>query len=295
MNRLNQEVSNLAKELHEMMHFLHTHMTLPHFSSTLPPYSSFSLHTQPSSTSLTPSPSDWPSHLPFGLAAQAPCRQTEPSTRDSLGLRVGCGCSGGLAHGRGSVVGQEGEHVHRPASPHSTCTHPMWCADEERMATLGLESQPNPYQTSRTTPSSPYLSRQAPQPGPSLLSLAPNFSSISGPTRVAPQVGMGNLCSHGNLSQSHPSLNLQTTADLTCQCSTMATPIHASLTPTSPPQPLMAVSPLLHSGICSPSASHLSTGPRQNDPVGSSPIHTHDVAPGDMTKTGVRANVSNVV
>ncbi|XP_017576726.1 potassium voltage-gated channel subfamily H member 4a [Pygocentrus nattereri] len=297
MNRLNQEVSNLAKELQEMMHFLHTHLTLPHFSSTLPPYSSFSLHTQPGNTNLSPSPSDWPTRLPF-MAAPAPCRQTEPSTRDSLGLRASCGCSGGPAHGRGSVVGQEGEHVHRLASPHSTCPHSVCCTDQERVAALGLESQPNPFQTSRTTPNSPYLRHQAPQPVPSLISLAPNFSSISGPTRMAPQVGIGTsvtqnkahpLCSHGNLSQSHPSLNLQTTPELTCQQSTAATPIHISLTPTGHPQPLTAVSPLLHSGICSSSTSHVPTGPRQNDPVGSSPIHMHDnvqTAAREMTNTG---------
>ncbi|KAI4905898.1 hypothetical protein NFI96_013274 [Prochilodus magdalenae] len=296
MNRLNQEVSNLAKELHEMMHFLHTHMTLPHFSSSLPPYSSFSLHTQPSSTSLSASPSDWPTRLPFSMAAPVPCRQTEPSTRDTLGLRTGCTCGGGPAHGRGSVVGQEGEHVHPPAGPHSTCPHSICCSEQERVAALGLESQPSIFQTSRTTPNSPYLRHQAPRPVSSLLSLAPNLSS--GPMRMAPQVGIGAsvtqnkahpLCSHGNLSQSHPSLNLQTTPDLTCQRQTAATPIHISLTSTGQPQPLTAVSPLLSSGICSSSTSYFPTGPRQNDLVGSSPVHIHDhvqTPTGEMTNTG---------
>ncbi|XP_066497758.1 potassium voltage-gated channel subfamily H member 4a [Hoplias malabaricus] len=294
MTRLNQEVSNLAKELHEMMHFLHTHITLPHIT----PYSSFGLHTQTTSSNLTTSPSDWPLRLPFSMTAPAPYRKAEPATRDTLGLNVSCGCGKQLAHGRGSLVGQEGQHVLRPVSPHSTCPHSMCYTDQERGAALGLESQTSHYQTCRTSPNSPYLSHQAPQPVSSLLSLAPNFPSISGPSGMALHLDTGAsvlqnkahpLCSHGTLSQSHPSLNLQTTTDLTCQCSTAATPIHASLTPTGPPQPLIAVSPLLHAGICSSSTLHFPTGPRQNDLVGSSPVHTHEtVQPPAADKTNTR-------
>ncbi|KAG9264251.1 potassium voltage-gated channel subfamily H member 4 isoform X1 [Astyanax mexicanus] len=298
MSRLNQEVSNLAKELHEMMHFLHTHMTLSHFPSTLPTYSSFSLHPQPSSTSLTSSSSDWPNRLPFSMATPAPCRQTEATTRDTLGLRAGCRCGGDPTHERSSIVGQEGEHIHQSASLHSTCPHSMCCTDQERVAALGLESQPSPYHTSRTTPNSPYLSHQAHRPVPSLLSLAPNFSSMSGPPGMAPQVRIGPsinspskvqpLCSHANLSKSHPSLNLQTPPDPTCQRPSGATPIHISLTPTGQPQPLTAVSPLLHVGICSSSTLHFPTEPRQNDLVGSSPVHAHEnvlISAGEATDT----------
>lgn len=250
-----------------MMHFLHTHVTMPHFSSTLPSYSSFSLHTQTSNTSMAPSPSDWPPRMSFNM-------NTGPS----------CGC------GRGSVLGQEVEmeHLHPPPSPpHSTCPHSMCCPEQERLSALGLESQPNPYQTSRTTPNSQYMGPSAGRAAPCLLSVAPSFSSVSGPSRMAPQTNSPSkvLCSHGSLGQSHSSLSLQTTPDLTCQRST---PIHISLTPTGQSQPFTAVSPLMHAGICSPSSLHLPTGPRQNDLVGSSPVHLHDstlTPTGEMTDT----------
>ncbi|XP_058260789.1 potassium voltage-gated channel subfamily H member 4a isoform X2 [Hemibagrus wyckioides] len=267
MNRLNQEVSNLAKGLHEMMHFLHTHVTMSHFPSPLASYSSFSLHTQTSNTSLTPSPSDWPPRMSFNMTAAS-----------------GCGC------GRGSVLGQEveREHLHPPpSSPHSTCSHSLCCPEQERLSALGLESQPSMYQASRTTPNSQYVGHSANRAVPCLLSLAPSFPSVSGPSRIAPQTNSPSkaLCSHGSLSQSHSSLSLQTTPDLTCQRST---PIHISLTPTGQSQPFTAVSPLTHAGICSPSSLHLPTGPRQNDLVGSSPVHLHDPTPtptGEMTDT----------
>lgn len=250
MNRLNQEVSNLAKGLHEMMHFLHTHLTMPHFAPPLPTYSSFS-------TSLTPPPSDWPPRVSFNIA-QAPS----------------CGC------GRGSVLGQEVEmeHLHPPPSPpHGTCPHSLCCPEQERRSALGLESQPNPYQTSRTTPNSQYMGHSASRPVPCLLSLAPSFPPVSGPSSIGPQTNSPSqaLYSHGSLSQPHTSLSLQTTPDLTCQRST---PIHISLTPTGQSQPLTAVSSLMRAGICSPSSLHLPTGPRQNDLVGSSPVHLHDPA-----------------
>ncbi|XP_062874575.1 potassium voltage-gated channel subfamily H member 4a [Trichomycterus rosablanca] len=252
MSRLNQEVSNLAKELHEMMHFLHTHMNTQHFLSPLPPYSSFS------STNLTQPPSNWSSGTPFNLA-------TAPI----------CGC------GRGSVLGQEVEvdHVHPPDSPpHSTCTHSQCFSDQERLSTLGLESQPSSFQTSRSTPNSPCLSHPAGQAVSCLLSLAPNFNTISRPGMMAPETILTNSpnkshCSHSSLSHSHPSLSLQTNPDLTCQHSA---PIHISLTPTGQSQPLTVVSPLLHAEICSSSLLHIPTGPRQNDLVGSSPVHMRE-------------------
>lgn len=268
MNRLNQEVSNLAKGLHEMMHFLHAHVTMPNFPSSLPLVSSFNLHTQTSSASLTPSPSDWPPQMSFNMA-------TAPS----------CGC------GRGSVLGQEMEmeHLHPPPSPpHSTCPHSLCCPDQERLSALGLESQPSPYQTSRTTPNSPYTSHSAGRPVPCLPSMAQSVSSVSGPSRMAPQTNSPSKasCSHGSLNHAHSSLSLQTcTPDLTCQ---LSTPIHISLTPTGQSQPFTAVSPLTRTGICSPSSLHLPTGPRLNVLVGSSPVHLHDPTPsatGEVTDT----------
>ncbi|TSK28008.1 Potassium voltage-gated channel subfamily H member 4 [Bagarius yarrelli] len=262
MTRLNQEVSNLAKGLHEMMHFLHTHVTMPHFPSPIPSYSSFSLYTQTSNTSLTTPQSDWLPRNSFSMTA-AP----------------GCGC------GRGSVLGQEVEMepIHPAVGPpHSTCPHSMCCPEQERLSALGLESQSSTYQVPRTTPDSQYVGHSANRAVASLLSLAPSFPSVSGTSRMTPHTNSPSkgLCSHGSLGQPHSSLSLQTTPDLTCQ---HFTPIHISLTPTGQSQPFTAISQLTHAGICSPSSLHLPTGPRQNDLVGSSPVHLPDPTPTEET------------
>ncbi|XP_016109727.1 potassium voltage-gated channel subfamily H member 8-like [Sinocyclocheilus grahami] len=271
MNHLNQEVSSLTKELHEMMQFLHSHVTQPHFTSSFTPFSSFSCHTSSNCTNVASSTSDWPSRLAFNMSA-GPCLQPEASRRDSLGSRHTCICSGSHTQERGSVLGQEEdiELLHQAPSPHST--YFPCCPDQERVATLGVESQPNSYQTSKTTPNSPYLGHHVPRNGGSLLGLAAFPSS-----GLAPQVRSGSpgntlsLCTHNIQSQSHPSLNVQMTSDLHTRA---PTPIHLSVTPTGPSEPLIAVSSLLHSGICSSSLLHFPTGPRQNDLVGSSPVHT---------------------
>ncbi len=271
MKHLNQEVSSLTKELHEMMQFLHTHVTPPHFTSSFTPFSSFNCHTLSNCTNVASSTTDWPPRLAFNMSA-GPCLQSEASRRDSLGSRHMCICSGSHAQERGSVLGQEGdiELLHQPPSPHST--YFPCCPDQERVATLGVESQPNSYQTSQTTPNSPYLGHHVPCNGGSLLGLAAFPSS-----GMAPQVRSGSpsntlsLCTHNFQSQSHPSLNVQMTSDLH---TTAPTPIHLSVTPTGPSEPLIAVSSILHSGICSSSLLHFPTGPRQNDLVGSSPVHT---------------------
>lgn len=244
MSRLNQEVSNLAKELHEMMHFLHTNTH--HFLSPLPPYSSYS------STNVTQSPSDWTTGSPYNLA-------TAPI----------CGC------GRGSVLGQEVEleHVHHPVSPlHNTCTHTRCFSDQERLSALGLESHPSTFQTSRSTPNSPCLSHPAGQP------LSCQVSPMSRPGMMVPEPILTNSLneahfSHASLSHSHTCLNLQSTPDLT---SLHSAPIHISLTPTSRSQPRTAVSPLLRAEIHSTSLLQIPTGLRQNDLVGSSPVHVRE-------------------
>ncbi|KAL0197980.1 hypothetical protein M9458_006520, partial [Cirrhinus mrigala] len=76
MNHLNQEVSSLTKELHEMMQFLHTHVTPPHFASSFSPFSSFSCHTPSNCSNVASSTADWPSRLAFNMSA-GPCLQPE--------------------------------------------------------------------------------------------------------------------------------------------------------------------------------------------------------------------------
>ncbi|XP_026058473.1 potassium voltage-gated channel subfamily H member 4-like [Carassius auratus] len=271
MNHLNQEVSSLTKEFHEMMQFLHMHVTPPHFPSSFTPFSSFNCHTSSNCTNVASSTTDWPSRLAFNMSA-GPCLQLEASQRDSLGSRHICICSGSHAQERGSVLGQEGDIalLHQAPSPHST--YFPSCPDQERVATLGVESQLNPCQTSKTTPNSPYLGHHVPRNSGSLLGLAAFPSS-----GLVPQDRSGgpgstlSLCTHNIQSQSHPSLNIQMTSDLHNK---VPTPIHLSVTPSGPSEPITAVSSLLHSGICSSSLLHFPTGQRQNDLVGSSPVHT---------------------
>ncbi|KAK2916193.1 hypothetical protein Q8A67_000567 [Cirrhinus molitorella] len=271
MNHLNQEVSLLTKELHEMMQFLHMHVTPSHFASSFTPFSSFNCHTSSNCTNVASSTADWPSRLAFNMSA-GPCLQPEASRRDSLGSRHTCICSGSHAQERGSVLGQEGdiELLHQAPNPHST--YFPCCPEQERVATLGVECQQTSYQTSKTTPNSPYLGHHVPRNGGSLLGLAAFPSS-----GLVPQVRSGSpgntfsVCTHNIQSQSHPSLNVQMTSDLHTRA---PTPIHLSVTPTGPSEPLIAVSSLLHSGICSSSLLHFPTGQRQNDLVGSSPVHT---------------------
>uniref|UniRef100_A0A8C1EE08 Voltage-gated delayed rectifier potassium channel KCNH4 n=1 Tax=Cyprinus carpio carpio TaxID=630221 RepID=A0A8C1EE08_CYPCA len=271
MNHLNQEVSSLTKEFHEMMQFLHLHVTTPHFTSSFTPFSSLNCHTSSNCTNVASSTTDWQSRLAFNMSA-GPCLQLEASRRDSLGSRHTCICSGSHAQERGSVLGQEGdiELLHQAPSPHST--YFPCCPDQERVATLGVESQPNSCQTSKTTPNSPYLGHHVPRNSGSLLGLAAFPSS-----GLVPRVRSGSpgntlsLCTHNIQSQSHPSLNVQMTSNLHNRA---PTPIHLSVTPTGPSEPIIAVSSLLHSGICSSSLLHFPTGQRQNDLVGSSPVHT---------------------
>ncbi|XP_018939699.2 potassium voltage-gated channel subfamily H member 4-like isoform X1 [Cyprinus carpio] len=271
MNHLNQEVSSLTKEFHEMMQFLHLHVTTPHFTSSFTPFSSLNCHTSSNCTNVASSTTDWQSRLAFNMSA-GPCLQLEASQRDSLGSRHTCICSGSHAQERGSVLGQEGdiELLHQAPSPHST--YFPCCPDQERVATLGVESQPNSCQTSKTTPNSPYLGHHVPRNSGSLLGLAAFPSS-----GLVPRVRSGSpgntlsLCTHNIQSQSHPSLNVQMTSNLHNRA---PTPIHLSVTPTGPSEPIIAVSSLLHSGICSSSLLHFPTGQRQNDLVGSSPVHT---------------------
>ncbi|KAA0705834.1 Potassium voltage-gated channel subfamily H member 4 [Triplophysa tibetana] len=282
MNHLNQEVSSLTKQLHEMMQFLHSHVTPSHFTSSFTPYSSYSCHTSSNFTNMASSTTNWSSRLGYTMSAGASL-QPDTSLRDSLGSRHTCTC--GESHGqeRGSVLGQEGDiELLQTPNPHSTYTHFPCCPDQERVATLGVESQTIPCQISKTTPNSPYLRHQGPHSGGSLLGLT-SACPISG---LVPHVRSGGctvtpsntlpLCSYSLQSQSHPSLSLQMTSDLTCPHSRAPTPIHSSITQTGPSQPLTAVSSLMNAGICSTNFLHFPTGPRQNDMVGSSPVHVHD-------------------
>ncbi|XP_056306417.1 potassium voltage-gated channel subfamily H member 4a [Danio aesculapii] len=265
MNHLNQEVTSLTKELHEMMQFLHAHVTQPHFPSSFTP---FTCHTSSNCTSVASSTTDWPSRLSYSMPS-GPCLQPEPSRRDSFAPRHSCVCSGSHPQERGSILGQEGdiELLNQAQIPHST--YFPCCPDQERVATLGVENQASPYQTSNTTPNSPYLGHRPPHAA--LTSSFPSSGLVPQiRSAVAPSSALS-TCTHNIQSQSHGSLNVQMISEMHPRAT--PTPIHLSVTPTGPPQPLISVSSIMHSGICSSSLLHFPTGQRQNDLVGSSPVH----------------------
>ncbi|KAM3863800.1 potassium voltage-gated channel subfamily H member 4a [Diretmus argenteus] len=273
VNNLHQEVSNLTKELHEMMHFLQSHMTTPHYSS---PVSTYSCGIQMVPSSSVTAPGDWQTQVPFSIASR-PHLHHETISHPARNV---WGCSGMPTQGRSSTLGQkvEVDHLHRSSSPASSCLH-LCCSDRDRATTgLRLQNRCGPFQTSRTTPNSPYMTHSHGQGGPSLLGLGSAFQGFpvtcpspqSGYEASIPATSSSHpLCSLGGLSHSHPSLSHAQ--------SNSPTPIHASITPGSQPQFHTAFCSLTPAGVCTAvgTAHHQGSinGPRQNDLVGSSPIH----------------------
>uniref|UniRef100_A0A8D0CYW5 Voltage-gated delayed rectifier potassium channel KCNH4 n=1 Tax=Sander lucioperca TaxID=283035 RepID=A0A8D0CYW5_SANLU len=250
---LNQEVSNLAKELHDIMHFLQAHVAIV---------------TQP--------------HAPLNIATGLHPHHESIShpTRNVWG------CSGMPSQGRSPTL------LHS-SSPVPSCLH-LCCSDREGATAHRLQSQ-CPFQVPRTTPNSPYMTHPHARGGPSLLGLSSAFSSfpvicqapqVSYNTSIPTMSNSHPLCSPVNSGYSHPSLSIQTNSDPTHNHTNSQTPIHSSIVYTGQPQYHTTFSSL------TPSAVHTSTcighnqshqcsinAPRQNDPVGSSPIHlTQDLA-----------------
>ncbi|XP_059203535.1 potassium voltage-gated channel subfamily H member 4a [Centropristis striata] len=270
VNNLNQEVSNLAKELHDIMHFLQSHMAMLHN----PPVS-YGIQMAPS-PSVTAS-SSWQPHVPLNIATGLHLHHEAISHP----ARSVWGCSGMPSQDRNPTL------LHS-SNPAASCSH-LCCSDREGPTAHRLQSQCSPFQTSRTTPNSPYMTHSHARGGPSLLGLSSGFGSFPGGFQ-APQVPynasiptMSNshpLCSPVNSGYTHQPLTVQTNSDLTHNPTNSQTPIHSSITYTG--------QPLYHTTFSSltPSAVHTSTcteynqgqqgsisGPRQNDLVGSSPIH----------------------
>uniref|UniRef100_A0A667Y3G4 Voltage-gated delayed rectifier potassium channel KCNH4 n=1 Tax=Myripristis murdjan TaxID=586833 RepID=A0A667Y3G4_9TELE len=294
VNNLNQEVSNLTKELHEMMHFLQSHMSMPHYTS---PVSTYSYGIQIVPNASVTSSSEWQTQVPYNIATR-PHLHHEAISHPS---RNAWGCSGMPTHGRSSTLGQkvEVDHLLRSSSPMSSCLH-LCCSDRDRATGHRLQSQCSPFQTSRTTPNSPYMTHSHERGGPSLLGLSSTFHGFPVNCQVS-QVGFKasipttsschSLYASGNLSQSHPSLSVQANSDLAHSQASSPTPIHSSITPTGQPQLHTAFSSLTPSGVyTSVSTAHNQSqqgsisSPRQNDLVGSSPIqHTQDLVHSPVT------------
>ncbi|CAB1341487.1 unnamed protein product [Coregonus sp. 'balchen'] len=236
---------------------------------------------------------DWQTQVPFSMpAGPHPSHlQHDPLSHPARNVWA---YSGVPPQGRGLAMGQkvEIEHLHQTSNPRSSCLHPC-CSDRGRTTGQGLEAQYRPFQTSRTTPNSPYMGHSQGRTGPSLLDLSSAFPVLpgAGPGQVKYKASIPiistfrPLCSPGSLSQSHPSLSVQVNSDRSHSPSSSPTPIHVSLTPTGQPQ--------LHTTFSSHSGVYTSVSPtynqthnqttegqgslnraRQNDLVGSSPVHT---------------------
>lgn len=248
------------------MHFLQSHMAM--------------LHNPPVSCGIqmVPSPSvtassNWQPHVPLNIATGLHLHHEAISHP----ARNVWGCSG--------MPSQQGRSptLLRSSSPMSSCLH-VCCSDREGAR---LQNPCGPFQSSRTTPNSPYMTHSHAQGGPSLLGLSPAFSGFPVICQ-APQVPynasiplMSNsrpLCSPVNSGYSRPSLSVQTNSDPTHQINqtNSLTPIHSSITHTGQPQYHTTFSSLtsaVHASTCTGHNQGSIIGPRQNHPIGSSPVH----------------------
>ncbi|KAM7387365.1 hypothetical protein PAMA_009810 [Pampus argenteus] len=288
VNNLNQDVSSLAKELHDIMHFLQSHMAMLHYS---PPVSSFSCGKQMVASPSVTASSDWQSHAPLNLATGLHLHHEAISHP----ARNVWSCSGMPSQGRNPTL------LHS-SSPMSPCLH-LCCADREGATAHRLQSQCGSFQTSRTAPNSPYMTHSHAQGGPSLLGISSAFSSFQQASQVPYNASiptMSNshpLCSPVNYP--HPSLTVQTNSDPTHNQTNSQTPIHSSITPTGQPQFHTAFSSLtpsgVHTSMCTMSQQGSIIGSRQNNPIGSSPIHHTQDFPcsllGQVTDRDCRASL----
>lgn len=260
------------------MHFLQSHMAMLH----TPPVPSYSY-----GIPMVPSPSvstssNWQPHVPSNIAAGLHLHHEAISHP----ARNVWGCSGMSTQGRSPTS------LH-PSSPASSCLH-LCCSEREGAATRRLQSQRGPFQASRTTPNSPYMTHPHVQGGASLLGLSSTFSSSQGICQ-APHVPYNTSiptmsdshpeCPPVNSGCSHPSLSVQINSDPTHNHTTSQTPIHSSITFSGQPQYHTAFSPItpsaVHTSTCmghNQSQQGSSSASRQNDLVGSSPVHIQDRA-----------------
>ncbi|KAM9843947.1 potassium voltage-gated channel subfamily H member 4a [Aulostomus maculatus] len=272
VNILNQEVSNLGKELHVIMHFLQSHML--HYKSPVSTHSCASPSVSASS--------DWQPHVPLNIATGLHLNHETISHP----ARNVWGCSEMPSQGNPTLLCS--------SSPMSSCLH-VCCTDREGATAHRLQSQFGPFQTSRATSNSPYMTQFHPLGGPSLLGLSSAFGSFPVICQ-APQVGYNAslptvtnshpMCSPVYPVYSHPPVSVQTSSDPAHNQTNSPTPIHSSVTPTSQPQFHTTFSSLtpsaVHTSTCtghSPSQQGSMNGSRQIDPLGSSLVHhTQDFA-----------------
>lgn len=282
MNNLNQEVSNLAKRLHDIIHFLPSPVAMLHCG---PPVSSYSY-----SSPVAPSPTvsvagHWQPHSPLNIPSGLHLHHQAISHPP----RNVWGCSRMPSQAMSPSL-------LRSSSPMSSCLH-LCCSDRDGPAGHRFQSPCGIFQTSRTTPNSPYMSHQQhPQRAPSLAALSSAFGSIpvigqSPPMAYNPSLPTMSIshspCSPGNSSYSHPSISVQIDSSPSRGRPAGQPPIHSSVTPVGQSQYQTTFSSLVLSGVnASICGGHLQSqqqsplsGSRQSSPIGSSPVHrTHDFA-----------------
>ncbi|MBN3313811.1 KCNH4 protein, partial [Atractosteus spatula] len=289
MSHLNQEVSQLTKELHHMMHFLQAHMAVQHYTSALSsyPYGVQMVPNPPSSSSI--GVSEWQPRVPYSLAAGMHMHH-EPVNMEPLSHGKPWSYSGAPG-GRGSTMGGQQvemenylplvDHFHPPSSPRAACFHGGCCADAGRTMNPGAEGKQNLCQASGST-----TAPQQPQNCPSLLNPSAVFPGFA----TAPQAGYSGASPHSgqqlrssvNLSQSHPTLcqPAPPNPEYNYSKSNTPTPVHSALITPSYTHHYTSGSPShLHSssGPKHEQFACLSLSPRQNDLVGSSPLHVLEV------------------
>lgn len=279
---MNQEVSNLAKKLHDIIHFVPPHVTMRHYA---PPVSAPSY-----GISLGPGPSETaPSNRQSQSAVHVGPRLHLHHEAISHPARNVWACSG-LSSQRISPI-----LMHSP-SPASPCLH-LCCSNREGSSGQPVQSPCRTFHLSRTTPSSPCMSHQQAQEG--LLAIGSGFGSIpvigqntkvvyntSIPTSIS-----HTLCSSFHSSLSHPS-SMQIISEHKQNQPSSQMPIHPSVLLPGAPQYQTTFSSLTYSGghpsMCSGHSQSLQgpvAGPRQKGLIGSSPIHrTQDLASSDLEK-----------
>lgn len=241
-----------------MMHFLQSHMSMLHYPA---PVSSYSYGVQMDSSPSVTVSSSWQPHVPLNI---------------STGLHLH---HDAISHPPRNVWGCSRMPT-QTRSPLSSCLH-MYCSDRDGAAAHRLQKQCGTFQASRTTPNSPYMTHPHARAGPSLLSPAFTSYPVICQAFSASIPTMSNshpVCSLVNSNYSNSPLRVQTSS--TQNQTNPQTPIHASITPSGLPQyhtTFSSLSPLrVHASVCKSHSQNLQggvSGPRQGEPVGSSPMH----------------------
>lgn len=263
---LNQDVSKLAKELHNIMDFLQSHMAmLPNTSpASTSSYSIQMLHNSSVTTS-----SHWQPDVPLNIATGLPVYHEMISHP----ARNAWHSSGIPSQGTGPT----------PCSSSPVSSH-LCCSDRNTTQRLqNMIRSCSPFQTTRTTLNSPYVTYSLAQGGPSIPGICSAFSGYPMSCQALHMVNNAQipksthpLCSTVNGGYSQPPLSALTNSDLSHNQAKSHTPIHLSTTPSAQPRYHTTFSSLtpsrVHATVC--------TGhEEQRGSVGSSPVsHAQDLA-----------------